>query len=237
MEVFNKFYKVPLFKLIVAVVSVAIGILSWFYFYPCLSEKANALVGGLLAGLIVALLQFLLNWLEYTKIDKFTKLSIKEVKLDRADRKFYENLIRKSKSEISIMGVTANRFMEHFADLNSIHQQNKIIAEALNRGVKLKILVPKDDKLNSDDKAKAEITKKQFEKLKESPNGNNFEYRYFDHEAVHSIFIVDNECLIGPVFSHITSRDTPAIHFSDKRSAFAVKYIEYFDTVWGNAKP
>ena len=122
MQVFGKNVSISAFKAIVATLVIVISSLAYFYFSPDFippNTKTSSLAGGLLAGCIVALAQFLLSWYEYANIEKFKSLKILDVRTNRVNRTFYENLIRSSNTEIAVMGVTADRFLEHFADVSS----------------------------------------------------------------------------------------------------------------------
>lgn len=50
----------------------------------------------------------------------------------------------------------------------------------------------------------------------------------------HSIFLFDENCLIGPIFDNLESKDTPTI-VAKKNSPFVKDYLEYFDSEWSEA--
>ena len=132
------------------------------------------------------------------------------------------------------MGVTASRFMDHFADKQSDRTETRVLLDALARQVKVRILVPKSEYLASvDDKGNADRAKRCFEAV--VTRHDNFECRYFSHVPAHSLVVVDEECIIGPVFPDVRSKDTPCIHITAS-SPYAKKYLEYFDKEWTNAK-
>lgn len=132
------------------------------------------------------------------------------------------------------MGVTASRFMDHFADEESGRTETRVLLDALARKVKVRILVPESDYLASmGDKGNADRTKRRFTGV--ANRHNNFEYRYFSHVPAHSLVVVDEECIIGPVFPELRSKDTPCIHITAS-SPYAEKYLEYFDKEWTDAK-
>ena len=62
-----------------------------------------------------------------------------------------------------------------------------------------------------------------------------FLIRYFEHKAAHSIFRIDDTCIIGPIFPEIESRNTPALHVMSS-SPMAINYLDYFDSEWDQAK-
>lgn len=212
---------------------VATGVTGYFYYRGNENTKATALLGGLVAGLLLVILQFLFSWTEYVALSKVTSLGIKDILVHRDDREFYKAIIAKSSSRIWIMGVTANRFMEHFADSDSDRQDTKVLLEALSRGVEVRILIPLLQNLPDDkDKQKAESVGEAFAKT--GATYSNFYVRYFSHEPAHSIFVADQSCILGPVFPGVASKDTPAIYMSAE-SKYAEKYLSYFDTEWKNA--
>jgi len=235
MEVFNKVISMRLIKIILLSLILIVIILCIIFSNTDSSTnpKTFNILSGLITGLLVAIFQVFLSWYEHKKIEKLEAMKILDVMVHRDSRSFYENLIRKSKSEISIMGVTASRFMEHFADANSGRDEAKVLLAALLRGVQVKLLLPEPQYLNENDRMIAEIKlKPAFVALK--AGNSNFEFRYFKHAPAHSIFIVDNQCILGPVFPLLSSKDTPAIYLNND-SPFAEKYLEYFSKEWTNA--
>jgi len=231
MNLFNKKIRISLImSILLLMVLLIIGFICFFN-NTVVNTKLNTLAGGLLTGFIIAFFQLLLSWYEYREIDKFKRMYVVDIKSNRDDRQFYENLIRNSKEKIDIMGVTATRFINHFADLASSRESTKVLLTAMSNGIKVRILIPDikflEDKRQMDD---AKHTHEIFEKIKQKFN-NMLEFKYFKHVATHSIFIVDDLCIIGPVFPGISSKDTPAILIK-KNSPYAEKYIQYFEQEW-----
>ena len=191
-------------------------------------------MAGILTGLLVVIIQFLLSWNEYRYIENFKRLGIKEIRKDRDKREFYENLIKNSHKCIDVMGVTASRFMEHFADAESGRPETRVLLDAMNRKIKVRILVPKSEFLDrKEEKDNASKSKRNFENVKTS-YPELFEYRYFQHVPAHGIVVVDDECIIGPIFPQLRSKDTPCIHMYN-HSAYAQKYLDYFEDEWKKA--
>ncbi|WP_133166298.1 hypothetical protein [Sphingobacterium haloxyli] len=159
-------------------------------------------------------------------------MKVLDVRSDRDSREFYENLIKESKRQIDIMGVTADRLIDHFADIDGDQERAKVLLRALNKKVKVRILLPEKEYIDSTKSSTFDSVKLKLEKLeKEYPL---LEYRYFSYSPKHSIFRIDDTCILGPVFPERQSRDTPAIHF-DSSSPFASKYLEHFEHEWENA--
>jgi hypothetical protein len=234
MKILGKQMNIPAFVAIATILVIAIGITFHLYWNVVTNPHINGLLGGLLTGLLVMLFQLYLSWYEYRNIKKFLSMGIKDVMPHRDSRDFYEVLIRNSKKRIYVMGVTANRMLDDFADMKATNREEaKVLLTAMSRGVKVQILLPKDQYLKDNLKATAGEVKTAFTAIQNKYP--QFEFRYFDHDPAHSIFIVDNTCIVGPVFPDISSKDTPAIYMED-HSPFAAKYLDYYNTEWAKAQ-
>lgn len=222
--------------IIILLLTIAVLWLSYLYFYKELDPKLSGLIVNLAAGLILMIIQFFFSWYEYKSIAEIKKLSIKSILLHRDDRTFYQKLITNSKKRIDVLGVTAERFIEHFADSSENSREDaRVLLSALTRGVKVRILVPSKKYLvDDDDKMKAVRAEKLFKQTAKTFQG--FEYRYFNHPPAHSIVVIDDESLIGPVFPEVSSKHTPAIYLENS-SPLAEKYLSYFEREWTEASP
>ena len=142
---------------------------------------------------------------------------------NRNDKSYYEELLINANTEISIMGVTAERFFRDFgsAEIDDI----KLIDTLLKKEVKFRFLLTEEVGQKSD---RAKDYREKYTKNK------NFNIYYFDKNKYvpQSIFIVDEQCILGPIFSHQESKDTSALHFFDKNSDFSKQYIDYFEKIW-----
>jgi lipopolysaccharide export LptBFGC system permease protein LptF len=197
--------------------------------------KLLAILGSLVAGIIVALIQFLIAWQDYSATEKLKQLQIKKVLLDRDKRDFYENYINSAKKNIDMMGVTGSRFMDHFANNDENAPSNsKVLLGAMGKGVKVRILMPDNEFLFTDEERRNETTTREKYRNIREIFPNNFEVRYFKHVPAHSIFLVDDECILGPIFPMVSSKFTPALYLKSK-SPFAEKYLDYFNSEWTNA--
>lgn len=234
MKIFSTVISIYLSKIILVLLFLATITLGYLYYTGNVDSKHTLLFGGLVAGLIVAIIQFLFSWNEHHSIEKINALGIKDILLHRENRSFYTNLISTSEARICVMGVTASRFMDHFADEQSNRPETRVLLDALSRKVQVRILVPERKFLkNEDDKGNFNKTKRQFQNV--ASKHKNFKYRYFSHLPAHSLVVVDEKCIIGPVFPKVRSKDTPCIFISTS-SPYAKKYLEYLDTEWKNAK-
>lgn len=230
-QIFDIKIKLRLSAIVLVVLLLAVIVAGWYY-YSYASTKTGVLMGSLAAGLFVALIQLIISWQEYKMAEQVKDLKLVKILYDRDDRTYYENLIKESKKEIKVMGVTAKRFFEHFADMSKGARGNaRVLIDALNRGVKVEILLPTKEYLTEDKQSGYEQVQQIWQKIKESYPRADITIKYFHHVPAHSIFIVDNKCIVGPVFENVESKNTPALHL-DNESPFAVNYIEHFDEEW-----
>lgn len=191
-------------------------------------------VVGLVPGLAVALMQFLLSWTEFRQISKFSKMRIKGVLNSRDGEAYYGAIIATAETKIDVQGVTASRFVSDFADATSGREDKKVLITALNRGVKVRFLLPESKHLSESDRAeKFPLTARVLKGLMTSHA--NLEVRYFDHKPTTSTVRIDDDVLVGPVFENVESRHTPAIHTSSG-SALAQSYLNHFDSEWATAR-
>lgn len=209
-----------------------ISLLTILYWFEVLSDpRWLAIISGLLTGFVVALFQTVLSLRELQELDTYHALKIKEILLRRNDRNYYAKLISESKNKIWLQGMTAQRFLHHFANKEDSQQGAMALLEAISRGVEIRILVAsKDYLLREDDKKKAEIAEPILSKLMTESKGK-FKYAYYKHVPTHSIVTVDNQSIVGPIFPGEPSEHTPAIHLKNS-SEFVAPYLKYFRDEW-----
>lgn len=189
---------------------------------------------GLVPGLAVALMQFLLSWAEFNQISKFSAMKIKGVLNSRDGEEYYGKLLANAQTHIDVLGVTASRFASDFADETSTRIEKKVLIAALARGVRVRILLPEKCYLSQEDQSeKFPKASRIFGALRNK--FNNIEIRYFDHKAIASIVRVDDDILVGPIFENVESRHTPALHTSTG-SSLAQSYLSHFDAEWSSAR-
>lgn len=203
------------------------------------NPKVSTVISGLLTGFIVALFQAILAWYEIKKIEKLKELKIIEILPSREDPVYYGNLISRSSKEIKLLGVTAQRFLDDFGNGSpNAPAHKKVLIKALNENndIKVKLLIAHYDVIedNPENLNKYNLANPALAKLSQEYQ-NKFEYRYYKHEPTHSVLIIDNECIVGPIFPHVESKYTPAIHLHTD-SAFARHYIKYFDEEWNKCQ-
>ena len=230
-NIFKSTVKIKL-SFIILLVLVVLAFIVTIWYYKVSDEKLLAILGSLIAGIFVAIIQFLIAWQDYRSTEKLKNIQIKEVLLNRDKRDFYENYVKSAKKVLDMMGVTGSRFMEHFAnDDEDAPSNSKVLLEAMSKGVKVRILIPEHDFLSTEsDKRNEENARERYRRIKER-YPKNFHVRYFKHVPAHSVFLVDDECIVGPIFPELSSKYTPALYLKSK-SPFAEKYIDYFNNEW-----
>jgi hypothetical protein len=234
MKIFSKNFKMNASVIIFAVL-LCLFIFSLILFKRTEDEKLLSLLGSLVAGIIVAIIQFIIALQDYIQVEKLKELELIKVMYDRDDRTFYEKYINKAKLRVAVMGVTAIRFFNDFADCEPSATKNaKVLLRKLEQNVKVNILLPDFDFLNESKKSDYDKVKQHIKKIKEQLPKCQLEVKYFTHIPSHSIFIIDDTCIVGPVFPNIESKYTPALNLKNT-SPLAIKYLTYFNDEWENA--
>lgn len=235
MKVFELKFKIRVSKLILVALCILLVVSLIVYFL--INDPGTmwgAIFGSLIAGIIVAIIQYCIALQDYNQTEKLKELELIEILYNRDTRDRYEAYIKSACSNIDVMGVTASRFFSHFADLDTnASERAKVLLYALEQGVQVRILLPLEKYLpNEEKKNAARIVKGKFEEL--ASRYDNIKLRYFDHLPAHSIFRIDDTCIVGPVFPEVESKYTPALRLKNT-SPVARKYIAYFDSEWENA--
>src|SRR5690606_25860225 len=123
-----------------------ISLLTWYYFKTDAdSPKQLGIYAGLITGLSIALFQLVLNYNEYEKIEKLKNMKIIKINEDRDGEAYYRDLIKNAVYNVDVMGVTMDRLLEDFADSDSTREEKKVLIAAVNRGVKVRLLIPKKE--------------------------------------------------------------------------------------------
>src|SRR6266404_4173670 len=223
---FTRIIRVRLYKLVIVVLALA-TIASFIGYVVTKTQKLEAVLVGLATGLLVAFIQYLLDWNEHREIETIKKLGISRVLAHRDEKSYYQRLIKEAQREVAVLGNTASRLLEDFA--HPTRTDSRALLEALARGVNVRVLLPKPVHLAGDDPSRAEQAGKRMAEIARESAG--FKYRYFDHAPAHSLMRLDDECLVGPIFPHVKSKDSPAIQV-DSQSPFAKEYLTYFEDEW-----
>lgn len=228
------FFKIPKFYVLVGSILIIVSLIAIWYFSDSFNEykKLEPLVGGGIVGLLILLLTVYLDKQEFDRAEALKSLGVIDVYRNRKDKAQYGKLIDSAKNEIIVLGVTASRMMEDFA--SKTDQQDQQLIQALARGVKVKIMLCKSENLsnNADRVRLQETTIPTIQGLqKQYPN---LEFKQFEGKPNHSIFKVDNQCIVGPVFQGRSSKDSPSI-VMDEREKYVTPYIDYFNSIWEDA--
>lgn len=241
MSVFEKRLTIPVHIAIFALLVVLA--LTFFYLFSSLSPEGKAwasrdghlyvLASGLVPGLVVAIIQYLLAWFEFRELSRLRGFKIKSILITRDDASYYGNLIRGAEKRIDLIGVTAYRFLEDFASATSPKDEKRVLTDALTRKVEVRILIADSAYLDEKQQQKAAGAIERLAELKANYS-KTFDYRYYKHAPTHTLFRVDGECIVGPQFQHLPSKDTPAVH-TVCDSTFAAPYLRYFDEEWDRA--
>lgn len=193
----------------------------------------GAVFGSLIAGILVAIIQFLISWQEYQETEKLKELKLVEVLYNRRTKEQYCEFIKGATRNLDVMGSTAVRLFRDFADTTRGAPENsRVLLLAMDRGVKVRILLPSENFLPNEEKRQ---DAREVKARRNEINHENLEIRYFEHKAAHSIFRIDDTCIIGPIFPEIESRNTPALHVMSS-SPMAINYLDYFESEWNLAK-
>lgn len=221
----HSFFIFSILLFLIALLTILYGLEIPYFSDP----KWLAIISGLLTGFIVALFQTILSLSEIRELDKYRQLKIQEILPRRNNRDYYKNMISKAKNKIYIQGVTAQRFLHDFANKEDTEEGSTVLLSALGKGVEVRILVAAQDFLsNEEDKKKSGMAD---QKLKELTKYSNFKFAYYSHEPTHSIVTIDEQSIVGPIFSGTASEHTPAIHLKNS-SEFVEKYLKYFKDEW-----
>lgn len=237
MRVFCKSMKVTvgiiILVFLIAILGVSVAMYLWI---GDPSDMWGAFFGSLGAGMIVAIIQYLIAWQDYKQTEKLKELKLVEILNNRREMRQYGEYIKSATRNLDVMGSTAVRLFRDFADTTKgAPESTKVLIDALDRKVKVRILLPKEAYLISDDKRQdAQNVKAKYFELKKTYD--NIEIKYFDHNVAHSIFRIDDTCIIGPIFPTIESRNTPALHVMSS-SPMAVNYLDYYELEWKKATP
>lgn len=189
---------------------------------------------GVVSGLVVTLAQFCLSWTDAIAIDRFRRMGVENVLTTRDEEDYFGQLIRKAHTQVDVLGSTATRLMEDFADPNSPKSEKRALINALTKGVRVRILVASPAQLDASDQYKCQATRQRFETI--AVAYPNFEVRYFDSTPIAAFVRADHELVVGPLLPGVESKHTPALHVFN-HSPYAASYLSYFEKTWVTAEP
>lgn len=229
MKIFSTVWLVKKANVILYGMIALLFITFFFYFDGAPNDKITMILGGVTTGLFLVIIQFMFSWDEYKERDKLRLLGLKKVLEHKNDKVYYGALISGAERRIDLMGKTGHHFMEDFANEGGSYKEAKVFLEALGRGVKVRFLLPASAR-NENNSGTISYIETLIKKYK------NFSCRYFNHAECHSIFVADNDVIIGPFFPGARSLNTPALHVGHD-AELPRCYLKYFDEVWDKCAP
>ncbi len=242
MSLYNKKLSISMPWAIVAVTGLLLAIFCALTIYltdkPVLAKEGPLWVfaSGLASGLVVTLAQFCLSWADARAIDRFRRMGVENVLSNRDEEAYYGQLIQSARANVDVLGSTATRLMQDFADASSPKPEKRALIEALKRGVAVRILVAAPTRLRDRERnEKYPAARRLFEAIG-AQYPNHFEVRYFDATPLASFVRADNQLVVGPLLPGVESKHTPALHVFN-HSPYAASYLDYFDTTWATATP
>lgn len=190
---------------------------------------------GVASGLVVTLAQFFLSWADAKAIDRFRAMGVENVLSNRDEETYYGKLIQSARSQVDVLGSTAARLMQDFADGGSPKPEKRALIEALKKGVEVRILVADPSHLDDREQTfKYPVARKLFNDI--AAQYSNFEVRYYDATPLASFVRTDHELVVGPLLPGVESKHTPALHVFN-HSPYASSYLNYFEKMWATATP
>lgn len=232
MNVYRRHLRIPIPAIVVIAWLMFSGWFLWQYFYGSWGDKLNNLASGVAASALIAALQLMWSWYENHHFETLKQLQVRNILLTRDNALYYGKLIKDSKQNISLVGVTAKRFLEDFANEKHPDPKNRVLLDALGRGVKVRLLVADKSHLGTSQESlsKFDVAAERMASLKKQFPGLFF-FAYYNHQPIHSIVQIDDECILGPCFPELDSKLTPAIHISAS-SGFSTQYLEFMKKEW-----
>lgn len=215
-----KYYPKSLWVFIFLIVILGFGA---FFLDLWTKDNFEKIYSGLIVATIIGSITVITDF-QYLKYSKLIyDSSLNDIFENRNEKEKYKSIIISAKQEISIMGSSASRFLE---DLGKVHSDAEL-DNLLRNGVKIRICITESE-ANLGDSTRALMAK--YLKI------DGFEVRHFSVSdfVPQSIFIVDNICITGPIFTGVDSAHTPALKFKDKHSIYARQFVQYFETVWNH---
>lgn len=230
--IYDQYIGVRLSKIILIVLIIASFIFGYLYFYGNMGDRLTALSGGLITSLVAVVIQFLMAWNEHREIEIFKKMGIRKILPNRDGKEgYYYEILKSATHKIDFLGSTAYTFLQDFGnlDINS-GEKSSALTRALERGVVVRIMVIKKDRLHPNKHRKFEDAKIILDKLK-IKYPSNFNYLHLNEEPSHTIVTADSECIVGPIIPGVCSDVTSAIHASTA-SPYLKCFLEHFEKEW-----
>lgn len=233
---FEKSFRIPAYWPALILSFFFTFLFGWFYFHIDENEnsKLASLVAGFASAFLIATFQLIINVSDTLKLSKYVKTGFKEILSSRKDPKYYGKIIGDASNEILLIGVTASRFMDDFADSESADSAVPVLIQALNKHVKIKILLPKLEWLDA--KKHPDFINKTLPRYQELQKtfSTLIEMKYYNHIPTHSIVATDKIAIVGPIFPNRESKNTQSLVLTSD-SEYANQYREHFHNEWSAA--
>jgi hypothetical protein len=226
---------VPLwFLMLLGLLAVTAAMGAWYYWLDDQSAKMISLVGGVVSALLVFILTFATTVRPIQQLDRYKRMGIRAVLRNRHDKEYYRRIVANAKKDVRVMGASCTRFIEDFLDVKS---DDRVLVNALriNPALRVQLLTPQEQYMAESAKVRSQEVGKLLAPLKRE-FGERIEMRRFAERAAHSLVIVDDDLVAGPIFEGDKSKYAPAVHVS-MWTDFARKYSEHFDEVWQASAP
>jgi hypothetical protein len=223
---------IPAWVLIVcAALLVGVGAVAWYYFLDANDAKMVGFVGGIVSGLLIFILTFAMSVGPLRKLDRFERMGIQNLLENRHEKSYYAGVLVGARKIVRVMGASCTRFVDDFLD---IENEDHSLIEAIQKHNRLRIqlLIPDDDHISDDAKARVPAMLRKLEKV-HAQFGDRVQIRRFPEKAQHSFIISDDQLIAGPVFEGDNSRHAPAVHVV-MSTRYAQKYDDFFERVWNS---
>lgn len=236
---FDKSFTIHIPKILFGILFVFFCVFIFLYLNNYNDQLYGTILAGISTGIFVALVQFVMGWYEHDKIKRlhqkilrFESMEIHDILPHRDDEAAYRERIKNVKEKLHVLGHTASRFVEDFANEDNPRDDKKVLFNILANSRSVKILIANKSHLTRTKHAQFDATLSKLKKIRQTYS--NLEVKYYNHTPAHNIFQFDNECLLGPIFPSVESQDTPTLH-TTASSAYAKFYMKYFDDEWNQA--
>lgn len=227
-NIFNKKKEITFSTILLIFYTLLIIILAFLYFFDIIvSPKLQPLIGGGLVSAIAVFAQFIMQYKDYYNNEELKSNGVVKFLERRDDKLYYEKIINETNKNLNLLFYTGKRFSEDFCQ---DFEGDNAVVKALERGVRIKLLLIEKSLLPPDEHANFEISKSIFTKLKSKYN-ELFEIKYYNHIQTHNIFSNENLSIIGPYFHNKRSKYSNSIHFT-KTSPYVKDFEDYFTNEW-----
>ena len=230
--IYDRHVSIRLSLIVLAGLVIALAIVGVLYALGDEGTKLGSLLGGLVATFIAVLIQFLLTLAHHREIERLKRMGFRDILAHREDRKrYYATLLGNARQHVEFIGKTAHSFLDDFAvDDPGASVTDRLLLDALERGVRMRILVADKSDLPKSKKKQHDRAAERMRSIAQR-YPDLFEHGCLSEPPTQTWVTADRRCVFGPVFPSVSSRTTPAIH-ADSDSPFLEQYTRYFDDQW-----